>query len=145
MTNAATHQPTESTSESGTVAQVMRPAVTTVEQDAHVAAAAYLMKHSGATALVVIDNDQSKHPVGILTEADVVRVVADGKDVNDLRIRDMMTSKPTVCQDTTSIREAARRMMNGRIRHLPVVEGDDSLVGIVDISDLSRALLGPGS
>ena len=145
MTNAATHQQTGSTSESGTVAQVMRPAVTTVEQDAHVAAAAYLMKHSGATALVVIDSEQSKHPLGILTEADIVRVVADGKDVNDLRIRDMMTSKPTVCHETTTVRDAARRMVNGRIRHLPVVEGDDTLVGIVDMSDLSRALLGPAS
>ena len=144
MTDAATHQQTEPASESGTVAQVMHPAVTTVEQDAHVAAAAYLMKHAGATAVVVIDNEQSKHPIGILTEADIVRVVADGKDVNDLRIREMMTSAPTVCQETTTIRDAVRRMMDGRIRHLPVVDRD-GVVGIVDISDLSRALLGPAS
>jgi CBS domain-containing protein len=144
MTDTATHQQSGPASESGTVAQVMQPAITTVEKDAHVAAAAYLMKRAGATAIVVIDNDQTKRPLGILTEADIVRVVADGKDVNDLRINEMMTSEPTVCQETTTIRDAARRMMASRIRHLPVVE-DDALVGIVDISDLSRALLGPAS
>ena len=39
------------------VSDVMRPALTSVEQDAHVAAAAYLMKHAGATALVVLDDE----------------------------------------------------------------------------------------
>jgi CBS domain-containing protein len=121
------------------VADVMRPALTTVEQDAHVAAAAYLMKHAGATALVVIDNEQSRRPLGIITEADIVRVVADGKDVNDYRIRELMTSGLTVCNASTSIRQAAESMMDGGFRHLPVVD-DDGLVGIVDVGDVSRAL-----
>jgi len=127
---------------SPTVADVMRPALTTVEPDAHVAAAAYLMKRAGATALVIVDGEQTKRPLGIITEADIVRVVADGKDVNDVRIRGLMTSGLTVCQETTSIRDAARSMMHGRFRHLPVVDGA-GLVGMVDIADVSRALLGP--
>lgn len=122
------------------VSDVMRPALTSVEQDAHVAAAAYLMKHAGATALVVIDGEPTRQPVGIITEADIVRIVADGKDVNDVRIRDLMTSRPTVCLGTNSIRDAAQVMMTGGFRHLPVVD-DSGLVGMVDISDVSRALL----
>jgi CBS domain-containing protein len=51
----------------------------TVEQQAHVAAAAYLMKHTGTTALMVLDPDAGQ-PAGIITEADIARAVADGKD-----------------------------------------------------------------
>jgi CBS domain-containing protein len=122
-----------------TAADVMRPPVTTVEQNDHVAGAAYLMKRAGATALVVTDA-QTREPVGIITEADISHLVADGKNPNDVRIYQLMTARPTVVSTTTSIREAAIVMTNGRFRHLPVMEGP-GLVGIVDITDICRALL----
>lgn len=122
-----------------TVADVMRPPVTTVEQNDHVAAAAYLMKRANATALVVTQV-QTGQPIGIITEADISHVVADGKNPNDVRIYQQMTARPTVVNTTTSIRDAAIVMTSGRFRHLPVI-GDAGLVGIVDISDVCRALL----
>jgi predicted transcriptional regulator len=64
-----------------TAANVMRPPLTTVMQQDHVAAAAYLMKHSGTTALMVMDA-QTGDPIGIIAEADVAHAVADAKDVN---------------------------------------------------------------
>jgi CBS domain-containing protein len=140
MTEAAAPQPSER-SAPATVADVMHPPVTTVEQGDHVAAAAYLMKHAGATALMVVD-PQTGQPNGIITEADIARVVADGKNVNDVRIHDLMTSEPTVIDATTSIRKAARIMTNGHFRHLPVVD-DTGLIGMVDISEVCAALLGP--
>ena len=133
---------TQTSAQPSTVAEVMHPAVTTVEQAAHLAAAAYLMKKEGATAIVVIDDPQSRHPIGIITEADVVRAVADGQDVNDVRIRDLMTASPTVCQEDTTLVDAIKSMVGGGFRHLPVVE-QDRVVGIVEIGDVSRALLGP--
>lgn len=117
----------------------MRPPVTTVDQNDHLAAAAYLMKHAHATALVVLDA-QNDRPIGIITEADVSHAVADGKDVNEVRIYDLMTTRPTVINATTSIREAAKIMTDGRFRHLPVV-GDSGLIGMVDIGAVCRALL----
>jgi CBS domain-containing protein len=130
----------EPSSQSATAADVMRPALTTVEPGAHAAAAAYLMKHAGATALVVVDDDQDKRPVGLITETDIVQAVADGKDVNDVRIQDLMTTRPTVISATTSVQDAARSMMAGHFRHLPVV-ADASLIGMVDIKDVCGALL----
>jgi CBS domain-containing protein len=121
---------------SDTVAEVMRPALTTVERDAHLAAAAYLMKHAGASALVILDNVSAKQPIGLITEADIVRAVADGNDVNEVRIRDLMTSDLTFCTTTTSVRDAAESMRAGRFRHLPVLD-HGALVGMVDIGDLS--------
>ena len=122
-----------------TVADVMRPPVTTVNQNDHVGGAAYLMKRADATALIVTQT-QSGQPIGIITEADISHLVADGKDPNDVRIYQLMTARPTVVNSTTSIRDAAKVMTSGRFRHLPVM-GGTGLVGIVDITDICRALL----
>ena len=122
-------------------ADLMRPPLTTVEQQDHVAAAAYLMKHAGTTALMVLD-PWSGQPAGIITEADIAHAVADGKDVNSTRIYEVMITRPIVINTTTSVRDAAKVMTSGHFRHLPVV-GDAGLVGIVDITDVCLALLGP--
>jgi CBS domain-containing protein len=122
------------------VADVMRPALTTVEAGGHLAAAAYLMRRAGETALVVIDDEQARRPIGIITDVDIARAVADGKDVNEVRVHDLMTTDPTVIVATTSIHEAAETMVTGHFRHLPVIS-EAGLVGIVDIGDVCRALL----
>jgi CBS domain-containing protein len=62
------------------------PSAPTVEQDAHLGAAAYLMKHAGASALVVLEDEQSGRPIGLITAADLVKAAADGKDMNDVRV-----------------------------------------------------------
>ena len=132
MTNAPAQDP-------ATVADVMHPPVTAVNQNDHVAAAAYLMKRAGATALIVTQA-QTGQPIGIVTEADISHAVADGKNPNDVRIYELMTANPTVVSITASIRDAARTMTSKRFRHLPVM-GDAGLAGIVDITDVCRALL----
>ena len=139
MAETAAEQPPGQRRHLATVGDVMRPPLTTVDQNDHVAAAAYLMRHAGATALVVLDG-QSNRPLGIITEADIVHTVADGRDVNEVRIRDVMTIGPTVVTVDTGIPEAAETMTTGHFRHLPVV-GDGGLTGIIDIRDVCRALL----
>jgi len=121
-----------------TVADVMRPPVTTVGQHDHAAAAAYLMKHAGATALMVV-NTQTGQPVGIVTEADVAHAIADGKDLNEAWVDAVMTTRPAVTT-ATSIRHAARIMTTRHLRHLPVA-GDAGLLGVVDLIDVCRALI----
>jgi len=125
MTQTATPQPAQPPPDLVTVADVMRPPLTTADTNDHVAAAAYLMKHAGATALTVLDT-RTGQPQGILTVADVARAVADGKDLNDLRIRELMTTRPAVINPAASIRDAARIMTRGLFRHLPVC-GDSGL------------------
>ena len=62
--------------------------------------------------------------------------------MNITRIYELMTASPTIINTTTSVRDAARVMTNGHFRHLPVV-GNAGLVGIIDITDVCRALLEP--
>src|SRR5258708_18485557 len=112
MTGASAQQPSSASRNApATAADVMQQAVTTVEANAHLAAAAYLMKHADATALVVIDGEQAKRPVGLITDADITQAVADGTDVNEVRIHELMTTNPTVIIATTGIQDAARVMV----------------------------------
>jgi CBS domain-containing protein len=121
-----------------TVADIMRPPLTTVGQHDHVAAAAYLMKHAGTTALIVA-NAQTGQPAGIITETDVAHAIADGKDLNDVWVDAVMTTRPGL-STTTSVRDAAKIMTARHYRHLPVA-GDTGLLGVVDILDVCRALI----
>jgi CBS domain-containing protein len=118
----------------------MRPPVTTVERHAHLAAAAYMMRHAGDTAVVVTTDDDSRRPVGIIIETDIIHAVADGRDLNDTRIDDIIGLDPMTVEPDTSVKDAAKRMLSAHIRHLPVVEAG-RLVGIIDITDACRALL----
>jgi CBS domain-containing protein len=138
---SAQKSPFHARAAAATVADVMRPPLTTVNQHDHVAAAAYLMTHAGTTALIVVDA-QTGQPVGIITEADVARAIADGKDVNDVWAGAVMTTRPAVTT-TTSIRDAAKIMTARHFRHLPVA-GDAGLLGVVDIIDVCRALISAG-
>jgi CBS domain-containing protein len=139
MTGVSAQKPAfPSRAVAATVADIMRPPLTTVSQHDHVAAAAYLMKHAGTTALMVVDA-QTGRPAGLITEADVAHAVADGKDVNDVRVHAVMTTRPAVIT-TTSIRDAATIMTARHFRHLPVA-GDAGLLGMVDIVDVCRALI----
>jgi len=124
-----------------TVADVMRLPPTTVQQHDHAAAAAYLMKHAGTTALIVIDA-RAGQPAGIITAADIARAIADGKDVNDVWVDAVMTARPALTT-TASIRDAAQMMTTTRFRHLPVT-GDAGLAGVADIIDVCRALIDTG-
>ena len=121
-----------------TVADVMRPAVTTVEPGAHLAGAAYLMKHSGDNALVVTANSR---PVAMVTDTDISQAVADGRNPEEVRISHLPRREPIVVTPDTDVLTATRTMLLHRIHHLPVVDAD-RLVGIVDMTDLCRPLVG---
>jgi CBS domain-containing protein len=130
--------PVDAHAAAGTAADIMRPPLATVNQHDHVAAAAYLMKHAGTTALIVTDA-RTGQPTGIITDADVANAIADGKDVNDVWVDAVMTTRPAIIA-TTSIRDAAKIMTARHLRHLPVA-GDAGLLGVVDIIDVCRALV----
>jgi IMP dehydrogenase len=137
----AQKSPVQTPSATATVAGILRPPLTTIGQHDHVAAAAYLMKHAGMTALIVADA-QTGQPTGIITETDVTHAIADGKDANDTWVDTVMTTRPAITT-TTSIGDAAKIMTARHLRHLPV-NGDTGILGIVDIADVCQALINTG-
>jgi CBS domain-containing protein len=123
-----------------TVRDLMRPAITSVEIGAHLAAAAYLMKQGEDTALVVMNDATERMPIAIITETDIAEAVADGRNLDEVRISDVVTRQPVTVTPDTGVEAAAELMLSSRIRHLPVVE-DGRLVGVVDIGDACRGLM----
>jgi CBS domain-containing protein len=118
----------------------MRPP-TTIEPDAHLASAAYLIEHSHDPALVVVSDD-AHEPVAMITDAEITRAVAHGRNLENTRVAHVVTEKPVTVQADVAAEDAARLMLSHGIRHLPVVEGR-RLVGMVELADLCRVSFAP--
>ena len=110
--------------------------VVTVDSDKTVFDATILMSEKEIACLVVMDD---KTPIGIVTERDFVRKVVSKKIPLNDKISEIM-SKPLITIDPdSSLRDAARLMINNKIRRLPVVK-ENKLVGILVASDFARQL-----
>ena len=96
------------------------------------------MSDKNVGALPVVDGGKL---VGIISERDyMIKVVLKGKASKDTLVRDIMTSKVVSVSPDESVSECMRIVTEHRIRHLPVVEGDE-LLGIVSIGDLVRWII----
>jgi CBS domain-containing protein len=79
--------------------------------------------------------------VGIITERDVLKAVANGVKLEEARVAEVMTKDVITVGPGTSLREAAKIMADRWIRHLPVVDGG-KLVGVLSQRDLAGVLAG---
>jgi CBS domain-containing protein len=74
--------------------------------------------------------------VGVFTERDVLRrVVAERRDPADTRLREVMTSPVISCRPDTDLDECRKLVTEKRVRHLPVMQGDE-LCGIITSGDI---------
>lgn len=86
--------------------------------------------------IVLVVDESSGDPVGILSERDVVRVLgSDDTAAMDLPVAEVMTPEPVMCEKSTGIDEAIQKMTAKRCRHLPVRDGED-IVGIISARDI---------
>jgi CBS domain-containing protein len=109
--------------------------VISVDPRATVMEAAVLMNQYRVGFLVVIDGER---PVGVFSERDILRrVVVARLDPGKTLVSEVMTTEMLVCNPGTSVEEARSVMKNRRIRHLPVVDEQERLVGLVSIGDLN--------
>lgn len=129
--------------DSYTVRDVLRgkfiQGVITVRPEVPLSAAADLMLSVGVGSLLVMDGP---HLLGMLTERDVVRTARDGLPPRDTLVRDVMTSEVLCCGEDTSVDDVAETMRTRRVRHLPVVGGDQQVVGVVSIGDVNAHRVG---
>jgi len=114
--------------------------IVTIRPDATIAAATQLLaKHRIGAVLVT---DATDGIAGILSERDIVRGLAKhGATVADLSVSDLMTRDVHTCTPNDTIADIMGVMTAQRIRHLPVLDEDGRLAGIVSIGDVVKQRL----
>jgi CBS domain-containing protein len=83
--------------------------------------------------------DDIKKPVGILSERDSVRLAAKNEALFGIPIAEVMTTNVITAVPQDELRAVANTMTEKRIRHLPIVDNQGILVGIISIGDVVKA------
>lgn len=122
---------------SAPVATVMHRSTVSVRPDMPLQQVAETLAREEVGAVVVTGTDGL---VGIVSERDIVRAIADGADLESDRAADVMTYDVVSVESVAAIDVVARIMIDGAIRHLPVIDSGGP-VGIVSIRDLLGAFI----
>ena len=121
------------------VGRLMSSPPLTVENDASLREAAETMHERGIGSLIVVDDGDL---AGILTRTDFVRAAAEGRDPETTSVAAYATEVVETTTANTSIVDAADQMVDGGIHHLPVVDPDEGVIGIVTSTDLTAYISG---
>lgn len=106
--------------------------------EATVYEAVAMMADKGVGALLVISDGK---PVGIVSERDYARkVILKGKHSHEIDVREIMTSPVITITPDHTVDECMRISTQHRIRHLPVMAGDQ-LAGMISIGDLVKSII----
>ena len=109
--------------------------VLSIPPDTTALEAAELMNRHRVGSLVVMDGGRI---IGMFTERDILtRVVVPRRNPGETAVREVMTTEVVCCQPHTKLDEARVAMKDRRIRHLPVVDERDQLLGLISIGDLN--------
>jgi CBS domain-containing protein len=88
---------------------------------------------------VVIVKSAEGALAGILSERDVVRAMAaDGSPALDRNVSIYMTKSVTTCREADMVNDLMEMMTNGRFRHVPVLDDDRALCGLISIGDVVK-------
>jgi signal-transduction protein with cAMP-binding, CBS, and nucleotidyltransferase domain len=120
------------------VSQIMTNQVITINFAQSALDAALLMKEKRISSLIVQDDNNKS--LGIITERDFVkRVCAEDKKSSEVKISELMSKIQTFAEPDTPVDVAVQRMINNRIRRLPVIS-EGKVIGIITVTDLAKEL-----
>lgn len=120
------------------VGELCNREVVIAEKILSVTDAARLMRSHHVGDLVVIEEKGGrKHPIGIITDRDiVVEIVAAGVNPDALKVGDIMGPEVATVRESEGLFEALRYMRDKGVRRMPVVDSSGALVGILTLDDL---------
>ena len=117
---------------------IMTEDVVTATPDDTVVEVARLMKTEDIGPVLIVDNQQSKTLVGIVTDRDLVlKVIAEGRDPQTTRVGDVMSKKLVTSYTDDEVETAMKSMAQFQLRRIPVVEQNMRLVGIISQADIA--------
>lgn len=111
--------------------------VIAVDENVSALDAAKIMTEKGISSLII---EKDHAPVGIISERDFVKKIC-AKDMmpSSIKVGSMMSKLQTFATPDTSVEVAVQRMVNHRIRRLPIIS-DGRVVGIITVTDLAKHL-----
>ena len=102
------------------------------------AEAAQLMKKENIGSIPVIENEQSRTLVGIVTDRDLaLTIVAEGQDAKSTPVDAVMTRTLVTCRADDDLEKALGAMAEHQLRRIPVVDNDNKIVGIIAQADVA--------
>lgn len=121
------------------VSEVMTDSPQCCSPDTGLQEVAQMMVDCDCGCIPVVDGDDSKMPVGMITDRDITcRVVAQGRNPLDLTARDAMTSTVVSVTPDTSLEDCLDLMEESQVRRIAVVDNDGKICGIVAQADVAR-------
>ena len=110
-----------------------------------VSKAAQLMRSENIGSIPVVEDQQNKKLVGIVTDRDLaLKIVAEGRDANSTQVEAVMTRKVVTCRAEDDLQKALNAMAEHQLRRIPVVENDYRVVGIIAQADVATRADQPG-
>jgi signal-transduction protein with cAMP-binding, CBS, and nucleotidyltransferase domain len=127
--------------ESISISDVITKDVKVIDQEQNIFDTSKVMIDNNIGSVVVIDNNDSKNPVGIITERDIVRIVSTFS-LSDLQvpIRKLMSYPLITLSKNASVLDAMKLMYERKIRRVIILE-DNTLGGIVTEHDIFKLLM----
>ncbi|UCG23524.1 MAG: CBS domain-containing protein [Chloroflexota bacterium] len=111
--------------------------IITIEAEQTLAEALEVLQQHNIGALVVLGPE--KGVAGIISERDIVRVAAGNRDFFDLKVKQVMTRDVVLGIPEDDVIHVAHVMTERRFRHLPVVDADKHIIGIISIGDVLKS------
>ena len=123
------------------ILEIVNKDVKVIDQEQNIFATSKIMIDNNVGSVVIIDNNESKNPVGIITERDIVRIVSTF-ELSDLQvpIRELMSYPLITLSQNASVLDAMKLMYERKIRRLIILKGN-TLIGIVTEHDLFKLLM----
>ncbi|MBW6474607.1 MAG: CBS domain-containing protein [Anaerolineaceae bacterium] len=100
--------------------------------------AAELMKRENVGPIPIIENEQTRKLVGIITDRDLVlKVIAEGRDASSTQVESVMTRKVVSCRLDDGFQIAMDLMSEHQLRRITVVDKDNVILGIISQADIA--------
>jgi CBS domain-containing protein len=118
-----------------TVREVMTANVHTCRADRTLVAAAAAMQRGDCRFLPVVD--EAGRPIAVITDGDICEIgTTDQRPLREILVSEAMTRTLFTCRPEDGIRRALETMKRRRVRHLPVVDAEGRLAGVVSLTDV---------
>jgi len=105
---------------------------------------AELMKRENIGSIPVIENNQTRKLIGIITDRDLaLKIVGEGRDAKSTRVEAVMTRKVVAVRADDDLHRALEAMSKHQIRRIPIVNNENKIVGIIAQADVATRVNQP--